>query len=111
VCSAARSVCREKGLPKGADVVLARDRRGNVLESGTALEEPALDGGVSAGGGPMGADARVPQDVRRLGEVEVLGWISQQDGAAVEQQFHGQSVTRVRVPARSYPVVAARHAF
>src|SRR5881296_3066021 len=91
-----------------------RDRakgRGNVLESGTALEEPALEGGVSAGGGPMGADARVPQDARRLGEVEVLGRITQQDGAAVEQKLHSQSVTRVRVPARSYRVVAARHAF
>src|SRR2546425_11910134 len=91
-----------------------RDRAkglGNVLESGTALEEPALEGGVSAGGGPMDADARVPQDARRVGEVEVLRRISQQDGAAVEQQLHGQSVTRVRGPARSYPGVAARHAF
>src|SRR3989441_382995 len=91
-----------------------RDRtkgRGNVLESGTALEEPALECGVSAGGGPMGADARIPQDARRLGEVEVLRRISQQDGAAVEQQLHRQSVTSVRVLARSYPVVAARHAF
>src|SRR3989441_854297 len=75
--------------------------RGNVLESGTALEEPALEARVSAGGGPMGADARIPQDARRLGEVEVLGRIGQQDGAAIEQQLHGESVTRVRVPARS----------
>ena len=43
----------------------------------------------------MGVDARVPQDAWRLGEVEVLGRIGQQDGAAIEPQLHGTRVTGI----------------
>ena len=63
-------------------------RRGKILESHTAAQEPALEGGVTAGGRPMGADARVPANPRRLGEVELPGRIGHQDGAAVESQSH-----------------------
>jgi hypothetical protein len=48
-------------------LLLYRSRgRGKILESGTMPEEPAVEGGVTAGGRPMDAHARVPENSRRL---------------------------------------------
>src|SRR5438552_18134252 len=70
-------------------------RRGDVHESGTALEKPPLEGGVFARRCPMRIHAMVPENSRRLGEFEVLGRIGQQDGAAVESQLHDWRMIRV----------------
>ena len=66
---------RSLGRPQG---------RRDVLESGAALEQPALQGCILAGGRSMGMDAKVPEDARRLAEVQILRRILQHDGPAVE---------------------------
>ena len=85
---------RQGRLLVGAEVNLrprltrgARRRR-DVLESRPALEEPVLEGPVAGGGRPMRVDARIPQNTRRPGEIEVPGRIGQHDGAPVEAQLH-----------------------
>lgn len=52
-------------------------RRREIMESHTALEEPALEGRVVGGGRPMRVNARIPEYARCLGEIEVLGRIGQ----------------------------------
>src|SRR3989442_3654579 len=81
--------------------------RGNVLESGTGLEEPALEGGVPAGGGPMDPDSRGPQDAPRFGEVEFLCRVRQLNSAPIATQIPRHSVTSGRISARSSRLLAA----
>jgi hypothetical protein len=53
------------------------------------IDEPTLEAGITARRGPMGSDARVPENSRRADEVELARRIGEQDGAAVESECHG----------------------
>lgn len=65
----------------------------DILESRAALEKPALERRILARGRPVRVDASVPEDAWRLGEVETLRRIGQDDGPAVELQPHAQRVS------------------
>ena len=97
---------------------LLRRRYGlrDILESRAAPEKPALQGGILAGGRPVGMDTSVPEDAWGLGEVQILRRIRQHDGPAVELQPHGQRLSgrspacRVVVPLNPLIPTTTTHA-